>query len=237
MEKGNAKAMTDDTRDKRVLSGELLPASPRSVSLAPEVAHLPQGMLGIGLFARARYASEQKQFESYSRLVHAKNDLLRALNEQQALIVDYAIEGERARNLDDLRAIARQKIQNELAGIRGDAELNGLRFETEKERLLLERDRLRKARLDFNAPPVAPTKSPGKKSSLADDFNDVGREIEKVEAAYEELRAELIKRAGGGAEPDRGPAPPFEAVRTAARQAAQRGDGGALLKWPSPLGP
>ena len=91
--------MTDDTRNKTVLQGELIPASPRSVSLAPEIAHLPQGMLGMGFFARARYASEQKQFEAYSRLVDAKNGLLSALTEQQNLIVGFEIGRERARNL------------------------------------------------------------------------------------------------------------------------------------------
>lgn len=187
--------MTDDTAQKRVLHGELVPASPRSVSLAPEVSHLPQGMLGIGLFARARYASEQKQFEAYSRLVYAKNDLIRALNEQQSLLVGYALEKERALNLDDLRATARQEIQNKLRNVRQEGELSGLLFEAEKERLLLETARLRKARVDFGAPPATP--APNKKTSLADDFNDVGHEIEKIERAYEELRSELIKRAGG----------------------------------------
>jgi hypothetical protein len=188
--------MTDES-ERRVLDGEVLPASPRSVSLAPEVAHLPQGMLGMGLFARARYASERKQFESYTLLVRAKNDLLRELNEQQRLVVDYAIDGERSRNLDLLREGARQQIRNQVAAIQNEGELAGLRFETEKDRLLLERDRLRKARLDFNAPPTPPSGGGGKKSSLADDFNDVGKEIERVERAYEELRAEIVKRAGG----------------------------------------
>jgi hypothetical protein len=193
--------MSSDGKDRRVLQGELLPASPRSVSLAPEVAHLPQGMLGVGHFARARYASEQKQFEAYTRLVHAKNDLLRALNEQQQLIVGYAVEGERARNLDDLREIARQEIRNQLAAVRQQGEIGALRHETEVERLMLDRDRLRKARQDFNTPPApvpaAPQSPPPKKNTLADDFTEVGKEIERIEQAYEKLRAEIIQRAGG----------------------------------------
>lgn len=187
--------MTDDTHDRRVLQGELLPPTPRAVSLAPEVAHLPPGLLGMSLFARARYASEQKQFEAYTRLVSAKNGLLRELKEQQQLLVEFTVQAERAQNLDDLRDIERQKIRNELAAIRREGEISNLRHETEVERLQFERDRYRKARLDLNAPPASPRPKP--KATMAESFRDVGKEIEEVEQAFEELRTAAIREAGG----------------------------------------
>lgn len=189
--------MTDSTHGRRVVEGELLPPTPRAVSLAPEVAHLPQGMLGISLFARARYASEQKQFEAYTRLVSAKNGLLRELQEQQRLLVEFAVQAERAQNLDDLRDIERQKIRNELAAIRREGEISNLRHETEVERLQFERDRYRKARMDLHPPPSSPPPKPKPQPTMAESFRDVGKEIEEVERAFEELRTAAIREAGG----------------------------------------
>ena len=195
--------MTDDS-DRRVIRGEIIPAAPRSVSLAPEISHLPQGMLGMGLFARARYASEQKQFEAYTRLVDAKNALIQALTSQQGLITAFALEANRARYLPELKEIGRLDIQGTLAAIHRQAALDERRFENEKmrleneqDRLLFERDRLRKARDDFNNPPAPPPSVASKKSSLADDFENVGKEIEAIEQAYARMRADIIERAGG----------------------------------------
>lgn len=188
--------MTDNSA-RRVVYGEIVPATPRSVTLAPEVSHLPQGLLGIGFFARTRYASERKQFEAYSRLVNAKNHLLAALIEQQRLLVGYAIADERVRQLDNFREIARLQVRHELSGIRRVGELNELQLDIEKERLLLEHDRVRKARSDFNAPPAPPANEPGKKPSLADGFEKVGKEIENIEQAHQRFSADVIERAGG----------------------------------------
>lgn len=191
--------MSEGKSEKPVaINGELLPATPRTVSLSPEVTHLPQGAFGMSLFARARYASERKQFEAYTQLVSAKNTLLRALAQQQDLIVEYGVAAERARNLDDLREIARLEIKSKLARIRGDAELGSLRFETEKERLLYERDRLRKAREALNAPPVEP-KPAAPKPTMAEEFEALSKEIEEIEGAYSRLRADIVNRAGGEA--------------------------------------
>lgn len=191
--------MNERDENKPVLRGEVLPPNPRSVSLAPEVSHLPAGMLGMTLFARARYASEQRQFEAYSRLVYAKNGLLRALTEQKQLMVNYALEDERAQNLDSLRAIARLQIGGQINEILRKGEIDALRHDIELERLMLDRDRSRRAREDFNVP-RAPSDAPmssTKKPTLADDFGKIGKEIEEIEQAYEQLRSDIIERAGG----------------------------------------
>jgi len=192
--------MSDEPR--KVLSGEVIPAGPRNVSLAPEVAHLPRGMLGMSLFARARYASEQQQFEAYTRLVGAKNNLLRALHEQQGLVVAFVEASERASQLDTIRAAARADVRNNLARIEAEGrriargeQLADAQAELELERLAFERDRLRKQRADFSAPPTPST--PRSKESMADRFREVGSEIEDVEKAFEEFRASKIREAGG----------------------------------------
>src|SRR4051794_17650050 len=108
---------------------EVVPPASHSVTHAPEVGNLPQGFLGVSLFARARYASEQKQFEAYTRLVSAKNALVRVLSEQRKLIEDFEYASERVRHLDDIRETARQDVRNRLATVRAQGE--ALKTETE----------------------------------------------------------------------------------------------------------
>jgi hypothetical protein len=178
------------------------------------VSNLPQGLLGMAIFARARYASEQKQIEAYNRLVDAKNALIRSLNTQQALVVEYAIAAERIRNLDDIRETARLEVRNQLAGVRAAGELAALRVEVEKERLQLERDQYRQRREALNAPPAA--SQPRSKATMADSFKQVGDDIEEIEQAYARLRAEVIGRAGSEenlSEEDRRRLQQFELLR------------------------
>ena len=189
--------MTDDS-DRPVLHGEIIPAAPRTVSLAPEISHLPQGMLGMGLFARARYASEQKQFEAYTRLVLAKNALMQALTSQQGLIIAFALEADRARYLRELKAIGRHQIQGTLTAIQRQAELDEIKFQTTKNLLTAEQLRSQNMLDDLLSPPPAPAPAaPAMKPSLADDFENVGKEIEAIEQAYGRMRADIIERAGG----------------------------------------
>jgi hypothetical protein len=188
--------MTNDGNGpKRFSAPEILPPIPQSVSLAPEVTSLPQGFLGMSLFARARYASEQKQFEAYTRLVSAKNALVRALTEQRILTVQYVEASEEVRNLDDVRERARLRMRAEMGALRQSADLAELRFETEKARLEYERDRYRKMRDDVNAPKERATDRP--KKSMADAFKEVGGEIDQLIESFNEYRAERIRKAGG----------------------------------------
>jgi hypothetical protein len=193
--------MTID-QDDRVPRQEILPAVPHAVSEAPEIGHLPQGFLGISLFARARYASEQKQFEAYTRLVCAKNVLLQMLTQQRGLMVEYAIQSERARNLGSIRETARLHVQTELEqarssleNVRIGREMNRFRFEAESERLRYERDYQRKAREALNTIPTKPEPAP--KQTVADRLRSVGTEIDDIERAYAELRDGLIAGSGG----------------------------------------
>lgn len=193
---------------------EVLPPISRSVSSAPEVSNLPQGFLGMAIFARARYASEQKQIEAYNRLVDAKNALIRSLNVQQSLAVEYAIAAERIRNLDDIREAARIETRNQLAGVRASGELAALRVDVEKERLQLERDQYRQRREALNTTPAS--SQPRTKATMADSFKQVGGDIEEIEQAYAKLRAEVIGRAGNEAnlsEEDRRRLQQFEFLR------------------------
>jgi hypothetical protein len=189
-----------DNSTRRLAKAEVLPPLALDASAPMDVAHLPRGVLGVSLFARARYASEKKQVEAYHRLVSAKNALLRAFTEQQGLIQTYAAQAERAYNLDDIRETARLGVRRELmlarqqlAATETEVSLRGLRAELEKESLELELARLRKARAEFDA---GPTNSGGKRT-IADKFEDVGKEIEEIEASYEQLRTEMVTRAGG----------------------------------------
>ena len=186
--------MTDDS-DRRVIRGEIIPAAPRSVSLAPETSHLPQGMLGIGFMARARYASERKQFEAYTLLVRAKNELMRELTAQQGLITGLALEADRARYLPELKEIGRLDIQGTLAAMHRKAVLDEKHFQNEKTRLENEQDRLlfagerlQKARADFNNPPVPAPTVATKKPSLAEDFENVGKEIDGIQSDLRDFK-------------------------------------------------
>lgn len=176
---------------------EVLPPLSRSISSAPEVSNLPQGFLGMTIFARARYASEQKQIEAYHRLVNAKNQLLVALTAQHVLALEYGIAAERLLNVDILRETARTEIRNQLNAMRNAGELAELGAAVEKERLQLELDRYRQQRAALNAPAIS--REARAKPSMADSFKQVGDDIEEIEQAYARLRAEIIGRVGGEA--------------------------------------
>jgi hypothetical protein len=193
--------MSDELgRTRRYNAPEVLPPASQVVTHAPEVGNLPQGFLGMSIFARARYAGEQKQFEAYTRLVSAKNALIRVLAEQRRLVEDFEYASERVRNLDDIRETARQDVRNKLQSVKvqsealkAETELTALRAETEKERLLYERDRLRQMREGLNASP----KERAAPRSMADKFKEVGDEIEELERAVQAYRADQIRKAGG----------------------------------------
>jgi hypothetical protein len=182
-----------DSDEPRRPRQEILPPVSRTITSAPEVSTLPQGFLGMAIFARARYASEQKQVEAYHRLVNAKNALLQALNTQQGLAIEYAIVAEQLNNIDVIRAAARTEVHNRLAAVRAAGELDQLRFDSEKERLLLERDQYRQRRDRLNTPPAPPRP----KESTAEAIKKVGDEIEEIEQAYARLREDFIAKAGG----------------------------------------
>ncbi len=178
------------------MSGELIPSSPRQVSFAPEVEHLPAGHWGIPLLARARYASERKQFEGYTRLVNAKTQLVRALADQRAAVQEFAWQSERANNLGTIQETAKQSVLNEWAAIHRQGEMAELAADAERERLLLVRDQYRLQREALNAPP-APSPPPKEEETMAQAFARIFKDITEIERVFEESRLEEIRRAGG----------------------------------------
>lgn len=184
--------MSSQDGGRRPQTGEVLPPL-REVAVNPlDVQQLPQGILGSSLFARIRYASEQRQIEAYTSLVASQNALARALNEQGVLVVEHGKLSERVRNLDAIRLTARAQINNELSAILGEGELAALRLEAERERLHLQIEQTRKARSDLNAPPRTP---PAPKTT-ADLFREAGKSIEDTIRAFEEFKQGKIKEAG-----------------------------------------
>jgi hypothetical protein len=174
---------------------EILPPEERYVSSVPEVSHLPRGALGLPILARLRYVSEQKQIEAYRALVAAKNGLLSTLTEQQSLVAVYVQTAERTRHLDVLRQIARDGVKRELREMEERAELGQLRFEVERERLLLARDQYRgdRERLISSRPTPAPS------PSVSDGIRKLCGDIEEIDTAFAETRSSVVNRFGGEA--------------------------------------
>lgn len=173
-----------------VYQGEVLSPLSGQISSAPDVSRLPQGAFGMAFFARARYASESKQIQAYETLVRAKSRLVEALTEQGRLLEGYALQAVRAQELDTLREIERLKIRAQRADLETATRIAQLRGQIEIEQLEQHLANLRKP-----SAASAPREKPG----LADQFVDLGKEIDEIDRAHARLRADLVARAGGEA--------------------------------------
>lgn len=194
--------MSAEKEERRTVTRvEVLPPTTPSVALPPNVRNLPQGLFGMPLMARVRYASEQKQIEAYQRLVAAKNGLLRSLQEQQGLVEGFAGSAERARHLDDIREAARLDVKTELARARqrhadslNDAETRQLQGEVGKTRLQIELLQLQRERERLENP--AAHADPARQT-VAERFESMRKEVEEIEAAHAALYAKMVAEAGG----------------------------------------
>ena len=214
--------MSDDDRHSLANRQEVLPPLRQSVSSVPDVSQLPTGMFGISLFARARYASEQKQFEAYTRLVRAKNELASALETQFDLAVSFARASGRASQLPTYVEIGKSQaalelglIQEQLDELKSRRESATLLNEARKERRELENlahqeakelrqlriNQAKRANEEFLNPPAPPPPPPPPKASptTADKIREVGQEIDEIERAFADERKRMIASAGGEA--------------------------------------
>ena len=212
--------MSEDDRYSPANRQEILPPLRQSVSSVPDVSQLPTGMFGISLFARARYASEQKQIEAYTRLVRAKNELVSALETQFDLAVSFARASGRASQLPTYRKIGESqahlelgliqeqlddlKSRSEMANLANQArierrELDNLAYQEEKELRQLRIDQVKRAREEFLNPPEPPAPPPPPKAppTTADKIREVGQEIDEIERAFGDERKRMIAAAGG----------------------------------------
>lgn len=195
--------MSDENKGSLAYRQEVLPALGHSVSSVPDVSQLPQGLFGTALFARARYASERKQIEAYSRLVRAKNELLGLLKTQFDLAISFAAASERASQMETYRQIGRTQadlelgqIEDQLATLRERRELTNLAYEEQK---LHSQMRIKRAERELEQLRAEPAPQPPPTSPLttADKIREVGRQIDEVEHAYTQERERMIRAAGG----------------------------------------
>lgn len=198
--------MSEDDRQSLANRQEILPPLRQSVSSVPDVSQLPTGMFGISLFARARYASEQKQIESYTRLVNAKNLLVSALETQFDLAVSFARASGRASQVPIYREIGRSQadlefglIQDQIDGLKERRELNNLAYQEEKARRQLRTAQANRALEQFKTPPepAEVPKAPQPPPTMADKIRKVGMEIDEIERAFTEERDRRVRAAGG----------------------------------------
>ena len=200
--------MSEDDKHSPVSRQEILPPLRQSINSVPDVSQLPPGLFGTSLFARARYASEQKQIEAYTRLVRAKNELISALETQFHLAVSFARAAERAGQMETHRAVGRTQahlelglIQDQLDGLKERRELTNLAYQEEKEIRLLRIEQAKRAREQFMAPPepAEAPKAPKAPPTTADKIREVGKEIDEIERAFAEERERRTSEAGGEA--------------------------------------
>lgn len=214
--------MSDDDRYTPTNRQEILPPLRPSGTSVPDVSQLPTGLFGTSLFARARYASEQKQFESYTRLVRAKNELLSALETQFDLAVSFARASGRASQLPTYRKIGESQahlelglIQEQLDALETRREAAERFSEAQKERRELDNldfqeqkavrkhriDQANRAHVDFLNPPEPPAPPPPPKAppTTADKIRAVGQDIDEIERAFADERQRMIDAAGGEA--------------------------------------
>ena len=170
---------------RRALRGEVLPPLREDLQLPPAPLRIP-------LLARMKYRSEERQIAAYTRLVAAKNELLSVLQQQRVLLEAREISLVRIENLESIRHIERRKIENELAILEQDAELQGLRRSVEIEELQvrLAEAKRRRGEIENPTPPAA-------KRSVAEQIDGALTELREVDELFSRRREELIKAAGG----------------------------------------
>jgi hypothetical protein len=190
----------DEERPNRPIPMETHPAAAGPVGIAPHISQLPPGRFGMAVFARARYMSEARQIECYTNLVRVKSALLIALNEQQRLFGEYVIQSEELQNLDTLRATVRLRVQvglkaatRDLRAIEREQDLADARAEAEIARLKYETAQARKATDDLGKPAAPQSREP----TLADQLVAGVTELDRIDAAFQEMRERKIREAGG----------------------------------------
>lgn len=214
--------MSDDDKHSLASRQEILPPLRQSTISVPDVSQLPTGLFGTALFARARYASEQKQIEAYTRLIRAKNELARTLETQFDLAVSFARASGRASQLPTYRKIGESQAHLELGLIqeqidaletRREAaerfseaqkerrELDNLDFQEQKAVRKLRIDQANRAHDEFLNPPEPPAPPPPPKAppTTADKIRAVGQDIDEIERAFADERQRMIDAAGGEA--------------------------------------
>lgn len=170
---------------RRALRGEVLPPLREDLQLPPAPLQIP-------LLARMKYRSEEKQIAAYTSLVAAKNELLSVLQKQRELLEAREVSLVRIENLDSIRDIERRKIENELAILEQDAELQGLRRSVEIEELQVRLAEAKRRRGEIENPVAPPAKR-----SVADQIEGALAELREVDDLFSRRRDELIKAAGG----------------------------------------
>lgn len=177
----------------KVLSGQLLPP-------AADGPSLPTAPLGLGFIVRAANSSERKQWESYSRLAAAKNELLRLTTYQHDLIRSLRhaklVSAVQLEHLPQIREIEALRITNELNAFRRDSDLENLRKEVEVEGLQVQLAELRRRRKEIENP-AAPPPPPPAKPTLAEQLTSELETIRSIDNLLMAQRQAVIDAAGG----------------------------------------
>lgn len=177
----------------KAMSGQLL-------SPVTEGPNLPTAPLGLGFIVRAVNSSERKQWESYSRLAAAKNELLQLTAHQHDLIrslrhakLASAVQLE---HLPQIREIEALRITNELDALRRDSDLENLRKEVEVEGLQVQLAELRRRRKEIENP-AQPPPPPPPKPTLAEQLTAELDTIRSIDNLLTAQRQAVIDAAGG----------------------------------------
>lgn len=194
--------MSDDGNGSLTTKQEVLPPLRQEVSSTPDVSQLPQGAFGLAFLARARYRSEQKQFEGYRSLVRAKEELVLGMAALATATSAYIKAVERASNIDLLRDTASNQAYLELEQVREQRDAIAKR-RVQADMMLDEQKLAHEMRMlegqqrveKMKSPPQSPTAT--KRPTTAELIQGVGKEIEEIERAFAEERAKLIKAFGG----------------------------------------
>lgn len=177
----------------KVLSGQLLPA-------ASDGPTLPTAPLGLGFIVRAVNASERQQWESYSRLAAAKNELLRLSTLQHDLVRSLRhaklASAAQLEHLPQIREMEALRITNELNALRRDSDLENLRKEVEVEGLQVQLAELRRRRQEIENP-APPPPPPAAKPTLAEQLTTELETIRSIDNLLMAQRQAVIDAAGG----------------------------------------
>lgn len=170
---------------RRAIRGQVLPPLREDLQLPPSPFDIP-------LLARMRYRSEQRQLQAYMSLVAAKNALLGVLQRQRELLEAREMSIVRIENLDKLRDIERLKIDNELALVLKDAELEGLQKSVEIEELHVRLAMAKRRRAEIENPTPLP-----EKQSVAKRLEGALGNLREIDDVFKQQRVDLIQAVGG----------------------------------------
>lgn len=180
------------------MSDEKTPPAPLEGQVLPPVAvgvRTPTAPLGLGAMVIAQNWSERKQVESHQRLQDSRNELLRALVEQNRLLEAHGISVIRVKNLRNLQETEQLKIQNELEMMRQTNELASLRKRVEIENLHADLAAAKQRRQRIENPTAPPPPPPRK--SVADNMAAKLAEIEDLDRVLKAQHDSFIRSKGG----------------------------------------